>query len=160
MSVRYRFEPKASDLDAVARMLALTGVFTEREIVVAKELIEDRINHGGQSEYHFVFAEADGALAGYVCYGPITITEDRYDLYWIATDPGHERRGIARGLMAEAERIMRGEGCAIVYVDTSSRDVYDKARGFYASCGYEVAATVRDYFADRDSKVIYAKRLG
>ncbi len=159
MNVSYRYEPLPADLDAVADILRRTGVFTGREIIVAQELIEDRITHAAQSEYHFVFAEAEGKLAGYVCYGPITITEDRYDLYWIATDPAHERRGIGRGLMAEAERIMRAEGCAIVYVDTSSRDDYDKARGFYTSCGYAVAATVLDYFADRDSKVIYAKRL-
>lgn len=155
----YRYEPVAADLVDVARILAETGVFTEREIAVAQELIDDRITHGAASEYRFIFAEADGGLAGYVCYGPITITEDRYDLYWIATDPSHARQGIGRGLMAEAERIMADEGCAIVYVETSSRDVYGKSRLFYEACGYEVSATVRDYFSDGDSKVIYSKRL-
>ena len=157
--MNYRFEPVKGDLAAVAEILSLTGVFTEREIAVAQELIEDRLTRGAASEYSFVFAEAGGELAGYVCYGPITITEDRYDLYWIAVHPSHARRGIARGLMVEAERMMRKEGCAIVFVDTSSRDVYAKARGFYEACGYTVSATVRDYFSDHDHKVIYAKRL-
>lgn len=159
MNITYRFEPVQSDLVGVADMLSRTGVFTEREIVVAQELIEDRIAHGSKSEYSFVFADLDGVLVGYVCYGLITITEDRYDLYWIAVDPSSGGRGIGRGLMAHSERLMRRDGGSYVFVDTSSRDVYAPARGFYSACGYTNDATVHNYFSDGDHKVIFSKKL-
>ena len=61
-----------------------TGVFSPGEIQIAVELADERLAKGEASGYYFVFAEEDGQVRGYACYGPIALTVGSYDLYWIA----------------------------------------------------------------------------
>ncbi len=59
---------------------------------------------------------------------------------YLAVDPAHRRRGIGRRLMAEAERLLRAEGCPKInlQVRASNREVL----AFYASLGFAEDAVV------------------
>jgi ribosomal protein S18 acetylase RimI-like enzyme len=48
----------------------------------------------------------------------------------------------------------------LVVVETAGRADYAPTRGFYAARGYEVAATIPDYYAPGDALVTYLKRFG
>ena len=110
--------------------------------------------------YCFLFADRpDGTLAGYACYGRVPLTESSFDLYWIAVDPGGQRRGLGRWLLAECERRISAGGAAQVWVDTSGRDQYAPTRGFYERAGYQVAARFPDFYAPGDDKVVFVRRL-
>ena len=56
----------------------------------------------------------------------------------IATDPGVRRRGVARALLAEAEREARRLGLPAIALDTSLRN--KPARALYLSGGYDEVA--------------------
>jgi ribosomal protein S18 acetylase RimI-like enzyme len=140
-------------------MLEETGQFRPGEVDVAVELIEDRLAKGPASEYFFVFADIGGAVAGYVCYGPITVTEGSYDLYWIATRIDMRRRGLGRALVEHVEREAAGAGGRMIYVETSSREDYASTLSFYERCGYERICSVPDFYEDGDDKLILGKRI-
>jgi ribosomal protein S18 acetylase RimI-like enzyme len=156
-AVSLRYDAIADDRDAVRRIVTSTGFFRPDEIDVAVELLEDRLARGPASDYHFIFADAEGHTLGYACYGRIACTVHSYDLYWLAVDPACQKRGLGRRLLKEAEERIRQAGGGRVYVETSGRSQYASTRRFYERCGYERDATLADFYAPGDDKVIYVK---
>ena len=154
-----RTEVRQSDAAAVRDIVASTGFFSPAEIEIAVELIEDRIAKLERSDYHFIFAEAGGRAIGYACYGEIAGTVGSYDLYWIAVHHDHRGRGFGKSLMEQSEILMAARGGRRVYVETSSRAQYEPTRQFYLKCGYAIDATLADFYAPGDGKVIFVKAL-
>lgn len=145
------------DRDAVRRIVEATGFFRPDETEVAVELVDEALSKGDAAGYHFIFAELDGQVVGYACYGPIACTLGSYDLYWIAVDPERQGWGIGQRLLHEAEcQIVQREGRHI-YIETSGRPQYAPTRAFYQRCGYEVAAVLSDFYDCGDDKVIWRK---
>ena len=155
-----RCEVRPSDMDAVKKLVEVTGVFHDFEVDIAVELVEERLRRGDVSGYHFVLADGDGGrLAGYTCWGPIPCTQGSYDIYWIAVDPQLQGQGLGHALMQETERRIAAVGGRRVYLETSGRADYLPTRRFYDRCGYEVAATLPDFYAEGDDKIVYVKKL-
>ncbi|HEV8241477.1 MAG TPA: GNAT family N-acetyltransferase [Thermoanaerobaculia bacterium] len=159
-ALTFRDEPRAADLARVREIVDATGFFSPQETAVAVELLDDRLAKGPASDYRFLLAEEDGRVAGYTAYGRIPFTRASWDLYWIAVDPATQGRGVGRALVAESERRMALAGPSRIYVETSSREQYAPTRGFYERCGYQIAATLEDFYAPGDGKVIFVKEVG
>lgn len=151
-----------SDVSAVGALVTATGFFSAEEQQVAIELVEETLARGPASGYEFVFTDdpdKPGQLLGYACFGPIPATLSSYDLYWIAVAPSQQGKGLGRKLLQEAERCAARSGATQMYLDTSGRPQYIPTRSFYEHTGYQVAATLKDFYAPGDDKVIYSKRL-
>jgi ribosomal protein S18 acetylase RimI-like enzyme len=154
-----RTEVLPEDLNAVRRLVQSTGVFHDFEVDIAVELVEERLRRGEASGYHFIFAENDSGLAGYTCWGPIACTQGSYDIFWIAVDPGLQGRGLGKLLMQATESRIGHAGGRRIYLETSGRPDYLPTRRFYDRCGYEIIATLPDFYAAGDDKVILVKVL-
>lgn len=154
-----RTEVLPEDLNAVRRLVQSTGVFHDFEVDIAVELVEERLRRGEASGYHFIFAENQSGLAGYTCWGPIACTQGSYDIFWIAVDPGLQGRGLGKLLMQATESRIGHVGGRRIYLETSGRPDYLPTRRFYDRCGYEVIATLPDFYAAGDDKVILVKVL-
>jgi ribosomal protein S18 acetylase RimI-like enzyme len=159
--VVFRRDLRAADLAAIRRIVESSGFFNEAEASVAVELAEERLRKGNASGYHFVFADdpAAGMTIGYTCYGEIACTVGSYDLYWIAVQTEHRGGGLGRRLMHETERLIARAGGRRVYVETAGRAQYEPTRAFYLACGYAIEATLPDFYAPGDAKVILCKSL-
>lgn len=154
-----RAQPQMEDIESVRRLISSTGFFSEEETVVAGELVEEALAKGEASGYYFIFAGADGELVGYCCFGPVPLTRESFDLYWIAVAPERQGSGLGRCLMAAAEDAIGKRGGTRVYADTSSREQYLTTRSFYEACGYRQAALLPDFYAPGDGKIIYCRKL-
>ena len=149
-----------SDVEAIRGLAAATGMFRPNEIDVAVELVDESLELGAEaSGYHFILAEDDQKPIGYVCFGPITVTLHSYDLYWIVVDPAQQGHGLGRRLLLEAEQRIQARGGRQIYIETSSQEVYQPTRRFYDRCGYQLIATIPDFYAPDDDKLIYARRF-
>lgn len=146
-----------SDREAVRELAASTDFFRTDEVDVAVELIDAYLEKGAASGYCFLFAEIDGQVVGYACYGAIACTLGSYDLYWIVVDPARQGQGLGRRLIEEAENHIYRLGGRHIYIETSGRPQYEPTRGFYERCGYSVAATLPDFYDANDDKVIWRK---
>lgn len=158
----FRAALESSDVDLVRQLARDSGGFSPAEIDLAAELVQERLARGLESSgYHFLFAQwGPGVPAlGYACYGPIPLTASSWDLYWIAVAKGAQRGGIGRRLLAEAERQAQACGASRFYIDTSGRPDYESSRAFYAAAGYRQAASLPDFYAPGDAKVIFTKQL-
>jgi D-alanine-D-alanine ligase len=154
-----RDEPTDGDRTAVRHLTSTTGFFSDEEVAVAVELVEARLAQGLASGYRFLFAEREGRLEGYVCYGPIALTKSSFDLYWIAVRPDLQRTGLGRRLMEVAETRARELGATAMYVETSSRPQYEPTRAFYRRLGYRPAAELPEFYGPGDGQVIFTKQL-
>jgi ribosomal protein S18 acetylase RimI-like enzyme len=156
--LRRRLEP--ADRAHVQRIIEATGFFSAAETGIAVELVDEALAKGeAGSGYHFLFAEAAGAVVGYTCFGPIPGTRASFDLYWIAVDPAHQGGGIGGRLHQATETAIRAMGGARLYADTSSKAQYEPTRRFYRHLGYAEAARLENFYAPGDGKVIFEKPL-
>lgn len=154
-----RYEPVESDVIDVRNILQSHGQFRAGEIAVAEELVLDRLEKKTRSEYFFVFAEADGKVEGFACYGPITVTVSSFDLYWIGVRLGADRSGLGGELLRETLRLSKEAGGTMMFVETSSDPLYIPARRFYQKHGFAHSCTVADFYAPGDDKLIYGMSL-
>jgi D-alanine-D-alanine ligase len=155
----YRHQLQPSDPGSIRELVLSTGVFSPVEVDVAVELAEERLTKGPESGYHFVFAEKEGRILGYACYGPIALTVGSYDLYWIAVDKSTQGQGLGRELMQKTEELIRAQGGRRIYIETSTRPPYAPTRAFYLRAGCRLETILEDFYATGDGKAIYVKVL-
>ncbi|MGH6932976.1 MAG: GNAT family N-acetyltransferase [Dongiaceae bacterium] len=160
VALSLRRVPGAGDIAAVRDLVQSTGFFSDQEVATAVELVEAYLTYGPACTYRFIFAEAEGQLAGYACYGAIPLTRSSYDLYWIAVRPALQGGGLGRRLIEATEAEVHAAGGSQIYVDTSSRPLYAATRAFYRRLDYQPAADLPDFYAPGDGKMVFAKRLG
>jgi ribosomal protein S18 acetylase RimI-like enzyme len=66
---------------------------------------------------------------------------------------------MGRDLLARVEAEVLARGGRLLVVETSGTPPYSAARGFYAACGYQHEATVRDFYAPGDDLIVFSKAL-
>jgi ribosomal protein S18 acetylase RimI-like enzyme len=150
----------AQDRSAVVDIVHGVGNFNPAEMDCALELVDTYLNNPQQNDYRVVVAEdADGCICGYACWGPTPMTQGTYDLYWIATHPGAQGRGVGRELMNYVEDRVREENGRLLIIETSSKESYGKTVGFYRRWEYEEASRIRDFYDVGDDKLVFVRRF-
>lgn len=144
---------------AVMHILRNTPEFLPHEIVIAEELIDAYLENPRSSGYHIMVAETNGQVTGYVCYGPAPLTENTWDIYWIAVDRNRQGEGIGAALMQDTESKIKAMAGRLIVVETSSKPNYNKTRQFYLNRGYTETARIPDFYAIGDDEVIFTRRL-
>ncbi|MBP8644677.1 MAG: GNAT family N-acetyltransferase [Syntrophobacteraceae bacterium] len=158
-SVTFRESVRPSDREWVLRIVGSSGFFSEQETAVAAELVEEAALRGKASGYSFLFAERGREVLGYTCFGPIACTRSSFDLYWIAVLPEIRGMGLGRKLLRRSESLICAAGGTRIYVETSSRPLYEPTRIFYEHNGYRKEAVLPDFYAPDDHKIVYVKGL-
>jgi len=154
---RMRKEVRLSDVEKVKSIVHSTGFFTPEEIDMAGELLETYLKQGETSGYRFLFMDEGRETVAYACYGEISCAGGRYDLYWIAVDPGRQGKGYGKSLLEGVEEEVIRLGGQKIFIETSSRLEYKPTRLFYRRRGYHLEAVIRDFYSWGDHKVIYSK---
>jgi GNAT superfamily N-acetyltransferase len=148
------------DREAVRSLIDGTGAFKSHEVDVAMELVEIGLTRPGQDDYHpFVLEEEDGTVAAYACFGKNPMTKATFDLYWLATRADRMGKGYGRKIVAFVEEEVRRRGGRLLVIETSSKESYGTTRKFYLKIGCTLAATLPDYYDERDDKLIYLKKI-
>lgn len=155
----FRDVVNTDDLENVREILTSTGFFYDFEIDVAIELVQEYLDKGPESGYHFIFAEIDGETVGYACFGSIPCTKHSFDLYWIGVHQNSRGSGIGRKVLQASEKSIAEMGGKKIFIETSSTEKYHPTRKFYLDNNYSEAALLKDFYAPGDSKHIYEKSL-
>lgn len=147
----------AEDIPPILALLAATSFFKAHEISVAQDVLNDAIH--SLNDYFSFTAYKNDSPVGWICFGPTPCTDNTFDVYWIAVAPDYHRFGIGSYLLSYAEaRISTVDGRLIV-IETAGNERYASTRAFYEKIGYVATATVPDYYAQDDAKIIYVKYL-
>lgn len=133
------------------------GFFTVPEVASIAELLDIYLQRATQEDYHFLSYRDGERVLGFGCYGPASLSEGVFDLYWIAVHQEHRGRGIGQSLLKRVEQEVRKRKGRMLLIETSSSERYFPTRRFYSKLGYKVAASIPDYYAPGDGLVIYRK---
>ncbi|MFH1614190.1 MAG: GNAT family N-acetyltransferase [Planctomycetota bacterium] len=148
------------DKAAVMSILSRTGFFRANELEIAEEVFDDAVTKGPEGDYQsFVAREEEHNTIGWVCFGPTPCTIGTFDVYWLAVDPQHQNRGVGSFLMQYAADFIENLKGRMIVVETSGNPRYQITRRFYEKTGYHRAASLKDFYADGDDKIIYVKYL-
>jgi len=148
------------DAPQIHAINANTSVFSPEETETVDEMLEEAFTQGYEkSGYQFIVSKEDNRLLGYACFGPHSLTDRTYDLYWIAVDPNARGGGIGKKLLAAAEDRLRLLGARLIIVETSGLPAYESTRAFYHATHYKQEAILKDFYTDGDDLVIFTKHL-
>ncbi len=150
----------SKDREGLQRMVIETGVFTDEEVGVAVELIDIVLGNESQKDYRIVCAvDGQDRALGYICYGPVPMTQGTFDLYWIVIDPKAQGQKIGSGLLDYLEEEVKGMRGRMILADTSSIPSYEKANGFYLKRGFQEVARIADYYWEGNDRITYCKKI-
>jgi GNAT superfamily N-acetyltransferase len=146
------------DKPVVLALIRATGMFTPAEIDVAEELVDIYLGVPEQTDYRIVVVENERLdVVGYLTWGPTPLSEDGYDLYWMAVSPAEQGRGRGKALVSWLEAEVRKLDGRLIIIETSSLAKYQPTRQFYLNLDYKEVARVPEYYKPGDDRVIYAK---
>ena len=144
------------DRDKLVHIIKLQNNFLQCEIDIAIEVIDATFNP--EEDYQALAAfDTTQRMLGFISFGPIPLTENRFDIYWIAVDPENGRHGAGTMRLAAMEKRLKNCGSGHIYVETSSTEGYGPARRFYEKNQYRLVSTLRDFYRDGDDRMIYRK---
>ena len=147
------------DRKVVREMLVACGAFTQEEVRVAMEVLDDGLAGGLDGNYPSFVAELDGRVRGYVCLGQTPLTRGTWHEYWICVHPTAQRHGVGQALQAHAEAFIRSRGGERLVIETSGRAAYARTRRFYRKAGYTRVGRIRDFYQPGDDCVFFCKEL-
>ena len=149
---------EARDRPRLATIVRNAGNFSEEEMETALELIDESIEMENEGDYITFVIDEDG-VRGYVCIGPVPLTQGVYDLYWIVVDAAARGRQYGQRLLRFAEEEVKRRAGRMVLIETSSLPAYEGTRRFYLAAGYPEVARIANFYKPGDDKIIYGKNV-
>ncbi|HEX6085645.1 MAG TPA: N-acetyltransferase [Thermoanaerobaculia bacterium] len=149
----------SSDRDRVRDILIATARFTRQEVGWAMELVDLVLSPATTHYEAQVIEDATGTVQGYVLFGPASVEEGVYDLYWIAVDPKRQGQGFGQLLLRFVETEVRRRDGRILLIETSSKRSYAPTVRFYERAGYREISRMKDFYRIEDDKVVFSKSL-
>lgn len=148
------------DRKKIEEILRSTDFFYEFEIETALEIADDTLSQGmEESGYYWLKATDEDGVVAFANYGKNSFSVHSWDLYWIAVHQDSRHKKLGSALLKAVEDKVREYGGKILWIETSGRPLYVSTEGFYKRNGYELQASLKDFYGPGDPKQIYAKVL-
>lgn len=148
-----------ADTDVLLELTRQTAMFRPLEVQALREVLDDYHATNQAQGHRSITAEADGQVTGFAYFAPAAMTDRAWYLWWIVVAKKLQAKGIGSQLLAQVERDIQQEKGRLLLIDTSSQPSYEPTRRFYLKHGYDVAATLKDFYADGDDLVVFGKRV-
>lgn len=151
-----------SDKIYIKEILFSTNSFTQEEVNIAMEVVDDYFNNKASTYRIYVAADKNNYFMpdAFITFGKAPLSYSTYEIYWIAVRKSAQGKGIGSKLLIYAENEIAKSKGEFILIETSSKLSYQKTRKFYESLGYKQIAIIENFYAPGDSKIIYSKKLG
>ncbi|MBD2074601.1 GNAT family N-acetyltransferase [Phormidium sp. FACHB-592] len=100
--------------------------------------------------------DTDGPVGVAYCE-PERMTDQAWNLQLIAIHPNYQGQGRGGKLLSYVEETLKARGGRMLLVETLAS--LERTQAFYARCGYEEEACIRDFYAAGYDKVVFRKVL-
>jgi len=151
---------RREDRKRLEEILISSGYFYDFEIRTALELADETISKGMEESGYYWFKATEGnEVLAFANYGKNDFSVHSWELYWIAVHQDFRNRKIGRVLLKAIEEKVKQAGGRILWIETSGRPLYASTEEFYKRNGYELQASLKDFYGPGDPKQIYARVL-
>jgi len=145
------------DTTALIALADATGLFQPNQLGELAEMLFDYF--GGSSDERFWLVDDDRGVVGVAYCEMERMTDGTWNLQLIAVRPDHQGQGRGTALLRCVEQTLTVRDGRMLLVETSGLPSYERTRAFYAKCGYEEEARIRDFYAPGDEKIVLRKLL-
>lgn len=149
------------DREALIAIAVSTGLFTFEEAEGLLGEVLDGLASGSLPEGHQAAAcrlRAGGSFIGWTYFAPDQHAQGVWNLWWIGLDPEHHGVGAGVQLLRHAEHMVAFKGGRVLVIETSDAPALARARRFYEAQGYRECGRIPDFYAEGESKVVFARR--
>jgi len=151
---------KPNDRKSIEEILRSTDFFYEFEIRTALEIADETLSEGTEkSGYSWLKVADDDGVIAFANYGRNAFSTHSWDLYWIAVHQNSRNKKLGSLLLKGIEDDVRKMGGKILWIETSGRPLYVSTEEFYRRNGYELQASLKEFYGPGDPKQIYSKVL-
>lgn len=151
MPIRF---PVQSDLPAISCIIEETELFPSE---LLGGMIAPFLNKQTVDEQWFVYDDEELGVAAVAYCREEPFTDGTWNLLAIGVRARLQGRGIGAALVKHVERAL--STARLLLVETSGTSAFEETRAFYVKCGYDLVATLPDYWAEGDDKVVFSKPL-
>ncbi len=149
---------KPDDRKNIEEILRSSGFFYEFEIETALEIADETLEKGTEkSGYYWLKATDEDGVIAFANYGKNAFSTHSWDLYWIAVHQNSRNKKLGTVMLKAIEDDVKKLGGKILWIETSGRPLYAATEGFYRKNGYQLAASLKDFYGPGDPKQIYSK---
>jgi len=149
-----------NDRKIIEEILRSTDFFYEFEIQTALNIADETISEGMEkSGYFWMKITDENRMVAFANYGKNDFSVHSWELYWIAVHQNSRSKKFGSILLKAIEDDVRKMGGKILWIETSGRPLYTSTEGFYLRNGYELHASLKDFYGPGDPKQIYSKVL-
>jgi ribosomal protein S18 acetylase RimI-like enzyme len=149
----------SDDSVALVALAVAAGLFGAQETEPLAQVLADHFA-GAADEGDVWLVDLDEAgLRGVAYYSPAPMTDGTWYLKMIAVRPERQGQGYGTALMRHVEDALRQAGQRVLLVETSGLPEFARTRAFYARCGYDEEARVREYYKAGEDMVLFRKAL-
>jgi ribosomal protein S18 acetylase RimI-like enzyme len=146
------------DTTALIALADATGLFPFSGLELLRQMLTDSVGGASDTEPFWITDDDDGPVGVAYCE-PERMTDRTWNLQLIAIHPDRQGQGRGGKLLRYVEQALMARGGRILLVETSGVPDFERTRAFYAKCGYEEEARIRDFYATGDDKVVFRKVL-
>jgi GNAT superfamily N-acetyltransferase len=148
------------DRASIEEILRSTDFFYEYEIETALELADETLSKGMEkSGYYWLKMTDENGIVAFANYGKNAFSTHSWELYWIAVHNNSRHKKLGSALLKAVEDDVRKQGGKILWIETSGRSHYASTEAYYQRNGYNLAASLKDFYGPEDPKQIYVKVL-
>lgn len=151
---------ESSLVESIEKIAVNTKVFNACEIQILREVASDFLK-SPDKDYSLVSTKNRQELTGFIIYGRTPLTQNTWDLYWLAVDPMFYGKGLGRKLMSGLFQNIKSKDhkMGVIRVETSSRPDYEPARNLYLKTGFNQVGQIDHFYRKNDHLLIYSKQL-
>lgn len=145
------------DVVALKAVIDATGLFPSD---LLNGMLASFLDGTDQEAIWLTAAQVDKDQPFAVAYcAPERMTSGTWNLYLIAIHPDHQGHGHGRALLAHVEIMLARRGERVLLVETSGLPAFARTRAFYARCGYDEEARIREFYQAGEDKIVFRKAL-
>jgi len=149
---------RKNDRKSIEEILRSTDFFYEFEIQTALEIADETVRDGMEkSGYYWMKITDDDVLVAFANYGKNEFSTHSWELYWIAAHQNSRHKKLGSKLLKAVEDDVKRLGGKILWIETAGRPLYAPTEAFYKRNGYELHASLKDFYGPGDPKQIYVK---
>lgn len=146
----------ASDKPAVLQIIKDSNQFNDESLAYVESTLDAHLAENSGA----IWLTADDGQPVSISYcNPEPVTLGTWNLLMLWTRQDRQGQGFGTALVAEIEHRLREKGARLLIVETSGLPDFEVARAFYAKCGFVHEATIKDFFAAGEDKLIYTKPI-
>ena len=132
--------------------------FEPKELDELGKMLADYLGGNSDSDHFWISDddEEDG-LVGVAYCEPERMTDQTWNLQLIAIRPDRQGQGRGGKLLRYVEETLKAHGGRMLLVETLAS--FERTRTFYAKCGYQEEARIRDFYTAGADKIVFRKLL-